>query len=100
MIDSWLKKDQKRSKRFLTLDQVDQIAANMDEYLPKQQKIAHQLIYGWVTLLRPPDYRRPVEDEKPVAEKPEEKPAEESKPDAPAEEKTEAKTETAAVSGE
>ncbi len=84
LIHAWIAADEKRSKRFISAEQEAAILAGMPQFLADQQKIAHQIIYGWTSLLRPKDYRRPI-----VEEIPEEKPVEvaaEATPETSAEE--------------
>jgi GMP synthase-like glutamine amidotransferase len=69
MIEEWIARDSQRKDRFLSEDEATQILAQADQFLPEQKKIAHKIIYGWVTLLRPVDYRRPAVDESETAPK-------------------------------
>ncbi len=68
MIEGWIEKDRQRSHPFLDAAQEDMILNHIDEYLPAQRDIVHKLIYGFATLMRPDDYRRPAVEEKPEAE--------------------------------
>ncbi len=77
MIQAWVEKDRKRTNRFLSAEQEDQMLSQFTQHLPAQKDLAHKIFYGWATLLRPADYRRPVVEDKPVEEsKPEAAPAE------------------------
>lgn len=60
MIREWIEKDQSRSDRFLTDEEEVRILSQMDEQIPMQKEITHKIFYGFVTLLRPANYRRPA----------------------------------------
>ena len=86
MIRAWVE----NNGNFISQEEGERILADMPQYLAAQKKLAHQLIYGFETTIRPSDYRGPKEEPKPVeAVKPAEEKAEEQaeeKPEAPAEE--------------
>lgn len=91
MIRAWVE----NSGGFISQDEGERILADMPQYLAAQKKLAHQLIYGFETTIRPSDYRGPKEEPQPEEEaKPEEaaKSEEEAKP---AEEKAEESAQTA-----
>jgi GMP synthase-like glutamine amidotransferase len=66
MILAWIENDKLKRQRFITQEQEAQIMADLDTLVAEQKKITHKIMYGWVTLLRPKNYRRPVEAAKPV----------------------------------
>lgn len=60
MIQAWIEKDRKRAVRFLSASAEKEMLEKMAEYLPQQKKIAHKLIYGFETAIRPEGHRRPT----------------------------------------
>lgn len=70
------------NKGFITAEEGERILADMSQHLAAQRKLAHQIIYGFETTIRPADYRGPKEEPKPV----EEAKSEEAKVEEPAQE--------------
>jgi hypothetical protein len=72
MIREWIKKERIKKDRFLSAEQEGEILSQMEDLLPLQKKITHKIFYGFVSLFRPANYRRPLKDPEPVDPKSEE----------------------------
>lgn len=60
MIREWIEKDGKAQHRFLTYKEKGQILSQISERIPTQKEVAHKIFYGFSSLLRPANYRRPL----------------------------------------
>jgi GMP synthase (glutamine-hydrolysing) len=74
MVETWIKKGVAHGD--IDQSKADQILVDTGKEVKGLQKIAHQIFYGFATLLREPHYRRPAVE--PASEKLEEAPVEAS----------------------
>lgn len=58
MVQLWVERELKKPNAIFDEAEAEKILAQADAYLQDLHKVAHQMIYGFETLLREPDYRR------------------------------------------